>query len=354
MDSVMALKWKDPRVVSLVPAGMTEVSMSGKQALATIWMPEVVITNRDIRKMEVISTTVTIWATGEVSKVERAIVVCNNVYELEEYPFDKQQLAIKIASSKYMLADVILRADEDKSVSGKSDGVMAATPYAMDSWRVFAFDETDGALQKSRGVLELTVSRKFGGYWENHLKPSFMLLTISWGVFWFPFENPFITPRLALSILALLAFSNLLKASDAALPDGSPSNWNDLFNLQIQAMQFLTIVLNIFSETCKHKLKMEALAVGVNDEAKVVLPCLSIALITIVLTAGSYKWLSITLAGVVTQVLTGIVVVIYIAHNAMRVNTHKEERRLLEEQAKEIAERIVLSDRERGTGSNGK
>jgi len=204
---------------------------------------------------------------------------------------------------------------------------MSATPYKMDSWKVFAFDETDGALKKSRGVLELTVARKFGPYWENHLKPAFMLVMISWGVFWFPFQNPFITPRLALSILALLAFTNLLKASASALPDGSPYNWNDLFNLQIQLMMFLTIVLNIFSETCKHQLQLDALGIGINNEAKVVLPCLSITLMTIVLTAGDYKWLSLAMAGVVTKVLFVVVVVIYIAHNTTRVSSHQEEKK---------------------------
>jgi len=340
MDAVLALKWNDPRAAGLVPPGMDEVSMSAKEALAKIWMPEVVITNRDIGKVDVISTAVTISNAGVVSKVERSIVVCNNVYELEEYPFDKQQLTIKIASSKYMLNHLVLRPDVDKSSSGKTDGIMSATEYTMDSWRVFAFDETDGALKKSRGVLELSVERKFGGYFENHLKPSFLFLAISWGVFWFPFENPFITPRLALSVLVLVAFTNLLIKSTAALPQGAPYNWNDLFNLQIQSMMFLTIVLNIFSETCKHKLKLDALAIGINNEAKGVLPCLSILLMTIVLTAGSLKWLSLSMAGIVTNVLLVVVVGIYIAHNAARVSSHTDERIQLEIQAKELADRI--------------
>jgi hypothetical protein len=351
MDAVLSLKWNDPRVVSLVPAGMDEVSMSAKEAAGKIWMPEVAITNRDIKRIDVISTAVTITNTGEVSKIERSIVVCNNVYELAEYPFDKQQLAVKIASSKYMLNHLVLRPDADKSTSGKRDGLMSATAYDMDSWKVFAFDETDGALKKSRGVLQLTVQRKFGSYLENHLKPTFLLLVISWGVFWFPFENPFITPRLALSVLALLAFTNLLIKSSAALPQGSPGNWNDLFNLQIQAMMFLTITLNIFSETCKHKLKLDALGIGINDEAKFVLPCLSMVLITIVLTAGSFKWLSLSMAGVVTNVLLVIVVGIYIAHNAGRVSSHQEQRKVLEQQAKEVAERLELEKQLEKQGS---
>merc|ERR1719424_445307 len=176
VDEVMALSWQDPRVADLVPSGMTKLSMSGKLALKKIWMPEVVITNRDIRKLETISTTVTIFKTGLVTKVERAVVVINNKYKLEEYPFDTQKLKVKIASSKYMLDEVMLKPDDDESTSGYTKTMMEGTPYEMESWRVFAFKETDGALKKSRGVLELTVKRTFGTYQDQHFMPTCLLL----------------------------------------------------------------------------------------------------------------------------------------------------------------------------------
>jgi len=311
LDGVMALSWKDPRAADLVPSGMTKLSMSGKLALKKIWMPEVVITNRDIRKLETISTTVTIFKTGLVTKVERAVVVINNKYKLEEYPFDSQKLNVKIASSKYMLDEVMLKPADDKSSSGYKKTMLEGTPYEMESWRVFAFKETDGALKKSRGVLELTVKRTFGTYQDQHFMPTCLLLAISWGVWWFPLSQPFITPRLALSILALLAFTNLMIKSSRALPNGAPSNWNDMFNFQIQAMMFCTIVLNIFTEICRHQLKVEEISVNCNFQSKILMPSLSMIVITIVLTAGSFKWLSLGMAGIVTKLITGIVIVTF-------------------------------------------
>merc|ERR1740117_1320656 len=113
-------------------------------------MPEVIVTNRDIKKYDLISTSVIISNTGEVTKVERAAVIINQMYALEEYPFDTQKLEIKVASGKYMLNEVVLEPDEDASSSGAKDGLMEGSPYKLKSYRVYAFKETDGALKKSR------------------------------------------------------------------------------------------------------------------------------------------------------------------------------------------------------------
>lgn len=319
MDTVLVLQWKDPRVAQLVPDGTDRLSMSGKMASLKIWMPDVVVTNRDIGKYDKISTSVTMYKTGEVMMVERAGVVLNMLYELDQYPFDAQKLAVKVASSKYMLDEVELKASEDKTHSGVNAEIFDGSGYQLSSWKVFAFKETDGALKKSRGVLEVTVSRTFNKYSESHLMPASLLLVISWGVFWFPFQNPFITPRLALSILALLSFTTLMIKSSSALPGGAPHNWNDTLNQQVQAMMFCTIVLNIFSELCKHQLKVEALAVSINHEAKVLLPILSITVCILAMGSGAYGWMTLSTAGIVSKALIGIVMGIYLASAMARL-----------------------------------
>merc|ERR1719287_348876 len=100
--------------------------------------------------------------------------------------------------------------------------------------------------------MDIEVRRSLDKYSQDHLMPSFIILTISWAVFYFPFANPFITPRLALSIIALLTFTNLMVKSIKELPGSAPFNWNDLFNQQIQSLMFVTIILNIASEICDH------------------------------------------------------------------------------------------------------
>jgi hypothetical protein len=296
---------------------MQKMSMSGKQALSKVWMPEVVITNRDIRQLEIISTMITIHKTGEVSKVERSIVRVNNIFELEQYPFDTQHFKVKVASSKYMLDEVELK-PWGGIASGVNENIFQSFPYALDGWKVYTHVETDGALKKSRGVLQVNARRTMDKYAESHLMPSFLLLALSWGVFWFPFSQPFITPRLALSILALLSFTNIIIKSDSELPNGAPCNWNDIFNQVVQMLMFSTIIINICSELLKHHFLLDELAQAVNHEAKIIQPFLSIAAVTTVISAGEWQWLSVSAAGIMVKILVGITIILYFGY----VKTH--------------------------------
>jgi len=312
---------------------VNEVTLSGLEAMKSIWMPGVVVTNRDIRAYELISTSVTITKDGDVTKVERAGVTCQNLYLLEEYPFDTQTLAIKVASSKYMLNEVVLKADEDKSISGTDKEIFKGHPYDLESWKVFAVEETSGALQKSRGVLELKAKRRLEKYEQTHLTPTCLLVAVSWGVFWFPFQNPFITPRLVLGMLALLTFTNLVLQSNRELPDGAPQNYNDTLNQDIQALMFCTIVLNIFSEICKHQLDLEDVAVVINNECKIFMPLLCIVVLFIVLTAGVYKWLSVSATFITSKLIIGVAMAIYVGCSFTSLQVASAEKDFQDEEA---------------------
>lgn len=200
-------------------------------------------------------------------------------------------------------------------------------------------------IKKSRGVLEIQVKRTFDKYGEAHLMPTMLFLAISWGVFWFPFQNPFITPRLALSILALLSFTNLVIKSSSELPSGAPANWNDVLNYQVQAMMFCTIVLNIFSEICKHQLKLEDLANQINKECKVLMPFISIIVLAIVLSAGRWKLLSVMAAAIVTKSVIMVVMGTYIgcslsslsqAHADQEAKSEEEKRKVEDAQLQHL------------------
>jgi len=294
IDVVMTIKWNDPRVISLLPKGLDKMSMSTKQASEIVWMPGVVVSNRDIEKYEIIAASVTIYRTGEVRRVERANARVMKKYQLADYPFDSQELKVIIASSKYMADEVVLVPEKlaDKhNASGVEENIWGL--YDMQGWEAGAYTTKDGELEKSRGYLAVTVKRSLEKYSQDHLMPSFTVMMISWSVFYFPFANPFIMARLALSILALLTFTNLTVKSTKALPGAAEYNWNDLFNQQVQSLMFITIVGNIFSEILMHQFFEEKLARHVNHAAKIVVPTLSIVSISMILSAGHYKYMSL-------------------------------------------------------------
>jgi len=328
LDMVMSLKWKDPRVIALIPEGLPKLSMSHGQAEKILWMPGIVVSNRDIEKYEIISSSVTIYPSGEVHRVERANTRVMMKFLLEDYPFDSQRLALNIASSKYMLNEVRLVPDDQKA--GVEENIWGL--YDMNSWHTEAFTQHDGDLKKSRGSLVIDVKRGLDKYSQDHLWPSFIVLMISWAVFYFPFINQFIMARLALSILALLTFTNLVLKSTKELPGAAPFNWNDLFNQQIQTLMFITIVTNVASEIAFHQFHHEHLAKAMNNEAKILVPMLSIFNVFIIILCGERHWVTLAHAHYITE---GVIVVFFIGYVTYLV---RNESKMTEKEVEEDAE----------------
>jgi cbb3-type cytochrome oxidase subunit 3 len=297
----------------LIPVGLDKVSMGWEQAVKLIWMPGIVVTNRDIEKYEIISASVTIFRSGEVHRVERANSRIMKKFLLEDYPFDTQDLDVNIASSKYMTDEVVLVPDKTEFASGVEENIWGL--YNLNSWKTTSIESFDGDLKKSRGILNINVKRTLDKYSQDHLIPSSIVLIISWAVFYFPFANPFITARLALSVLALLTFTNLIVKSTKELPGAAPFNWNDLLNQQIQTLMFITIIVNISSEIMMHQFEREKTARSMNHEAKVLLPGMGILnIILIISSAQSPHWLSLQQCIQVTKWLLVAFLCIYVVH----------------------------------------
>jgi len=260
IDIVMSFRWKDARAAKLIPAGLPRVVFSAAQAQGKLWQPDIIITNHGIKQYEVISSNVQVFKSGTVQKVERAQVKINNKFELGNYPFDVQEFRVQIASSKYMSDGLVLVPMEGTGNSGLRDGLFSHSLYTLKAWHATVYEEADGDLVKSRGMLDLVAYRRLDKYTQDHLVPTAIILMVSWGVFFFPFAKPFVTPRLVLSIVALLTFTHLILKSGSSLPGSAPFNWNDLLNQVIQILIFNTILINLISEMCCHHFELEELS----------------------------------------------------------------------------------------------
>lgn len=333
VDIVMSLKWIDPRVIKWVPEGLERVVLSDSQAINKIWIPDIVVTNHELGGLQVISTSVEVYKSGVVSKVERAQVRASNLFDLESYPFDEQDLDIKIASAKYMSADLVLSPMSNKDSSGINDDIFGGS-YDIKSFQTSVDEEEDGDLVKSRGILSVKVVRKLDKYTQDHLVPTGILLMVSWAVFYFPFAGPFITPRLVLSVMTLLTFTNLMVKSASLLPGAAPFNWNDLFNQLVQCLMFVTIVVNIGSEICFHQFKVETLSRKVNHEAKVLLPVLSTFCIALILTSGGYRLMSLRTCAALTQLIVVVCLGSYVYWTVKRYPAEKVKSEALQKEMK--------------------
>lgn len=292
VDMITTLQWLDPRTTRLIPQKVKVLTLSQENARQRLWMPDIEITNRGIRGYEKISTSISINRDGLVTKVERSLAVIKNKFHVEAFPFDDQLLTVTIASTALMSDEVILANIVDPGVSGVSNTLFAGSEFVLKSVATSSFEEDESSMAKSRGQLQIYVHRRINKYLQTHLFPSILLLTISYGTFWLPFIPQFATPRLALSILALLSVLTLsLKTSDQLAPE-APFCWNGLFDQTLQWLMCLTVILNIFSELVFHSMKLEDLGRKINNGCKIFWLLLAMTNICVVFSSTSGKLLA--------------------------------------------------------------
>jgi hypothetical protein len=333
MDVVMTLRWTDKRVTKLIPKGLANLTLTEGEAKKMMWLPQVTVTNRDIRKVEVISIAVVIHKAGNIEKVERLLVNIKQRFMLADYPFDTQHLEVKIASSKYMISELVLVPSSDKQISGLNKGLFAGKNYYVQHWNTSAFEDDDGALKKSRGMLKITAHRVARIYFNMHLIPSIGIILLSCAVFWLPFLNPFITPRLAISILALLTFTNLARQSNSALPPEHPSTWNDIINRNIQILMVINCCLNAYTEVRFHVTKVEQVARRMNRELKYGSLVLNAFVVTSIVLCANLELLTHHVMDYLTMSILGLSLVGYLFYCEHRSDEAVKAREQEEAQA---------------------
>lgn len=292
-DVVLTLRWTDPRAAALVPPGSSTVALGGPEAKQKIWTPAVTISNRDIGGLEVISSAATISAGGEVETVDRLLTKVKFDFDTRAFPFDVHDLSIHLASSSLMAESLVLSpiaevpawiradADEDLQLSGADPASFTGSDFSLFASRVGAFREVDGALSKSRGELVITAKRNTEAYSESIFFPAFLLLGMSWTIFFFPMLPAFTMPRVATSALSFLALITLCRRIDDAVPTRSALSWVDLFVECTESLLFGAIMLNVTEMYIYNTLNGQKLASRLGHELMFFYPLLTLVTMSI-------------------------------------------------------------------------
>lgn len=285
IDVVLALKWTDKRTISKIPKGAKNVTLSQGEAESSIWMPQISITDRQVHKLDVISTAVVLQKTGEVLKIQRVVSTVLDDYQDKEFPFDEQSVVVKIASTQYMLDELVLTPDNSPEWSGVQASVVDGSGFELSSWKLFSYKDLDGLLQKSRGVLDIKMQRTIGGYINTHMIPAIFTIALACTVFYMPFIAAFVTPRLTVSIVSLLIFTNM--QGKGPLPEGHANTWSDILDQNITIIMAIAGCFNVYTEILFHSTNVPEVASKVCNELKIILPVVNALVITIVFIFGS-------------------------------------------------------------------
>mmetsp|Transcript_7060 Transcript_7060/g.15201 ORF Transcript_7060/g.15201 Transcript_7060/m.15201 type:complete len:404 (-) Transcript_7060:80-1291(-) len=277
VDLVQTTQWSDPRVVSLVPPSDVNITFPIERAIELMWLPEITITNRAISGSEVISSAVFVDRSGTVSKVERRMATMKVLFRVGSFPFDTQQLPIKVASSTYMSNEVLLVPFEDPTLFGIKASCFKGKDFFLVSSSLTSFTEQDASMSKSRGMLTITIQRDSIKYIQTICVPSILVLLVSWTVVYLPFHTAFLVPRVATALVTTLCALSLQIKSASVVPSKSKAGicWIDLFQEACVVVNFMGLVYNIMIEVSIYSLGKQELARKINLELKYILPLVS-------------------------------------------------------------------------------
>jgi hypothetical protein len=314
VDAVIAAKWQDNRTSKLIPGKAASTTFAIDDAAKVMWLPDLSATNTAHEGVDVISSSVFVQKNGTVTKVQRALLTLKQGYQTADFPFDTQAVTVKVASTIYMRDEVKLRPTEDTSLWGCSSDLFGNTPWNVVNASLTSISEDDGLLQKSRGVLTITVSREASQYMSSIFVPSMVLLCMTWSSVWLPISTPYIMPRTAVSVIAILGMMSLMNKSNAMIPATGNNSWMAQYLETCVLLQFALMVLNALILCIEHRSGGNSIANGL-DELIIAFPILT--LIVMLSVAVSYF--------MVARVLIAAAMFCYIGYMIHIARTETEE-----------------------------
>merc|ERR1719218_483805 len=106
----------------------------------------------------------------------------------KDFPFDTQTVHIKVASGTYMSDEVALVPVEDQSEWGNptDTNIFGNSIWHFRNHSITSFEEANGELKKSRGVLNVVIKRGLAEFVSSVFMPSAVFLFVTWSAFWLP------------------------------------------------------------------------------------------------------------------------------------------------------------------------
>jgi hypothetical protein len=196
-DVFFRAEWTDPRLAH-GDAQPCSVEQAG------IWTPEIQLLNR--RKVDLVNEPeMTVAPNGRVRQRVRMFGDFSFQADLTDFPFDKQELHFTLVAGQLLQDAVIVTQHQDIGI---------ADTLSVSNWKVNAAGSRSSEyyiapLDRTLSRLDFVfqAQRLTGYYTWQLLVPLFLVVMMTWAVFWMPLE--FVAPRVGLvatSMLTLIAY----------------------------------------------------------------------------------------------------------------------------------------------------
>jgi len=287
-DVVLTTVWSDNRAASVVPQNHTNITLPIEVAKQRIWLPDVVITNQGVDGIHVVSSAIFVSVTGKIQKTERLLATVIHRFDVNTFPFDTQNLTVWVASACLMTDELKLIPIEDMHMGGASLDAFQTSGFTLLSQEAEVIETIDGSLRKSRGFHVLRVARKNAGYINMVVVPEILMLVLSTSSLLFHLEPQFSMPRLAVSMLGLVAFMNITIRSNQFLPLRQSIAWIDVFDQTCESLLLLVLLCHVMQECMVRVDSYKDYAMVLNSQAPIVCPFLMITMLAILICCAGY------------------------------------------------------------------
>lgn len=254
-DVLFRAEWQDPR---LRHDGPVACSASAHQ----IWTPVMQVLNRrtveQIRKPEL-----SVLPDGSVLFLLRSYGEFSFRADLSDFPFDRQTLSFVIVST---YGPESVRLQTDPQMFGLGDNLSVA------NWSI----NVEGAHNKIQYVAAvdrelvridflLQAERLTGYYTWQQLLPLFLVVMMTWVVYWIPFE--FVPARVGLAATSMLTLIAYRFAMSSVLPPIAYLTRLDIFMIGASVLVFAGLMTAVAISHLEH-IEKNALAETVNLVAR--------------------------------------------------------------------------------------
>ena len=269
-------RWHDPGLVHEGPGTII-------RPLSEVWHPRIQITNQQ-KVFPTFPEEVSISPEGDVTYLQRVWGSFSQPLQLENFPFDQQVLSIQIVAVHYTVDEVQLIADPQKK-SGIADQV-SVTDWKLTGWKTGSkpFQPNSDTIPIPAFELSVSAERRVDYFIVNVIIPLFLIVAMSWVVFWIePKESSGTKISIAAtSMLTLIAYRFAIGAS---IPKLSYLTRLDEFILWSTVLIFATLLEAVFTSSCAKSGKID-LALTVDKWSRWLFPSVLIVVAFITLGAG--------------------------------------------------------------------
>lgn len=188
----LVFRWKDP---SLAHAGPGSISMP----LDNIWFPRIQILNQQ-RLVSTLPRVAEIHPDGEVVHRRRYWGGISQPLDLQAFPFDSQQLQVKLANVGFGGELVNLVPSTESGISSN----LTIPDWDVTGWDFVTKDVPfdDGSNSLKGMVLSVDVKRDSSFFKYKVIFPLVLIVMMSWMVFWI--DPALVASQISLSVTAML------------------------------------------------------------------------------------------------------------------------------------------------------